>query len=221
MSISGFISFSYAHYYLPSQCSEASCLPGDEGTCLSCSYLRVAACWKDEGRGASPTLGTPYQEHPPQGIRFPTGTTSLPPAGDSHPVTPPSGTTAPGSSPVSAAQSRARGMGHQNSPVARQPSLRHCSSLNLALMLLAASLPGPDSWAHLPFQHWHPPNPLPGLAAVQNWGIFFSRSLGDVSAFGCSPPHPAAAEVSQELPTLPAKLAAAQESGEVTSRSFC
>lgn len=44
--MSGFISFSYPHHYLPSQCHtgalrcEDSCLPGDESTC---SYLQVAA----------------------------------------------------------------------------------------------------------------------------------------------------------------------------------
>lgn len=169
--------FSYAHHYLPSQCHagalgcQVSCLPGDESSYLSCSYLQVAACWKDEGRGASPTLGTPYQEHPPQGIRFPTGTTSLPPAGDSHPASPPSGTTLL-LVLHQLLQPRAE-LGEWDTRTALlHGSLRcgHWSSLNLALMLLAVSLPGPDSWAHLPFQHWHPPNPLPSLAAVQNWG---------------------------------------------------
>lgn len=127
--------------------------------------------------GLAPLLGcgAPYQELPPQGIGFPTVTTFLPPAGDSHPVTPPCGTTLllvlhqlP--------QPRA-GLGAwetRSSPVAWWPCWGHWSSLNLSLMLLAASLAGPDSWAHLPFQHWHPPNPQPSLAAIQNWGLFFS-----------------------------------------------
>lgn len=50
----------------------------------------------------------------------------------------------------------------------------HWSILNLALTLLAASLTGPDPQAHLPFQHWHSPNPQLGSAAVQNWGWCFS-----------------------------------------------
>lgn len=50
----------------------------------------------------------------------------------------------------------------------------HWSILNLALTLLAVSLTGPDPQAHLPFQHWHSPNPQLSSAAVQNWGCFFS-----------------------------------------------
>lgn len=52
-------------------------------------------------------------------------------------------------------------------------------------------------------------------------GLLFSQSLGDVSASGTSPPPLVVAKVTRQLPTLPAKLAAAQEASVVTCISFC
>lgn len=62
----------------------------------------------------------------------------------------------------------------------------HWSSLNLALMLLAASLTGPGSQAHLPFQHWHSPNTSLAWQQSKTGGSSFPEAWGMLVSLG---PH--------------------------------
>lgn len=139
---------------------QASCLPGDESTC---SYLQVAACCPRKRGSSHPwavrrftrnfhhgQLGFPLVPH--SFCHLQVTVTLSPDVLVLHQLLLPRAE--PG-------EWEAR-----SSPVAWQPLLGALEQLELCIDAAACIPHCPDSRAYPPFQHWHSPNPQPGLAAV-------------------------------------------------------